>query len=233
MSDQKLNFTHDELKSSLKDALAKSIEVKDNGRFYGYPGSNSLRSARFVWEVSKQLRRRYESLLDVVSFVQEVKDDGTKIGGEWLLDIAIANTLPLVPTKSKALVNTGLIWAVESEYSTRRGEFAKDFGKLLCVRAENRLYLNGFNQLLGNEDRFIKDRVQETLAFLSRVCSLEVKGQPNGFQTGNLFLGFWPSPERGPKGTSSLWDVKKKSELITGVRLFRFNIGCMGFDEIN
>lgn len=221
-----------ELKSLLKIALAKSIEAKDRGKFRGRPGSNSLRSARFVWEVSECLWKSYEGKPGLERFVQRVNDDGIKKGGEWMLDIAIARVLPLRAEKSQDLVNTELVWAVESEYSTRRGEFARDFGKLICVRSETKLYLNGFNHAVGNEGPFIVRRVEEVTAFLDRVSKVEGESQIGGFFNRALYLSFWPSPEQDPNGTASLWDTRNKKDLVESIRLLEFNWERLKFEEV-
>jgi hypothetical protein len=228
-----LIVTPQELKSFIQVALAKSIDLKDEGKFKGRTGSNSLRSARFVWEISKCLWNSYADRPHLERFVQIVHDDGTKEGGEWMLDVAIAHTLPFLATKAQSLVNTELVWAVESEYSTRREEFAKDFGKLLCVRSENKLYLNGFNHPIGHEGRFIDNRVQETSAFLAHASTIGGNSQISGFDSGTLYLSFWPSPERDPNGKASLWDTRNKSDLVGSVRLFKFDWERRKFEEIN
>ena len=218
-----MNISPEQLKSLLSLALKTAIQLKGKDRFSGRSHSNSLRSAKFVSEVAHQLMEFYRGEDANIPFVQQVDESGNKDSGEWLFDISIAESVPLLEGKSKPRVNTRLIWAVESEYSTRREEFAKDFGKLLCARAVNRLYLNGFNHAIGHEGSFIERRTLEVSGFMNRALRYK-KGQSlEGISKGNLYLAFWPSPERDPKGRESLWDKLVADDALRSLRLYAFD----------
>jgi hypothetical protein len=112
-------------------ALRDAVDVKERDRFIGRSHSNSLRSAKFVSEVADRLFDFYKGEPGVCRLVQPVDKSGQKGPGEWLFDISIVESVPFLEGKNKPRVNTTLIWAVESEYSTRRQEFARDFGETI------------------------------------------------------------------------------------------------------
>ncbi len=212
-----------QLKSLLSSALKTAIQVKGKDRFIGRSHSNSLRSAKFVSEVADRLFEFYRGDEAIIPFVQRVDESGIKKPGEWLFDISIAESVPLLEGKSKPRVNTRLVWAVESEYSTRREEFTKDFGKLLCARAVNRLYLNGFNHAIGLEGTFIDRRAVEASEFMKRALLYKTGQSLEGISQGNLYLAFWPSPERDPKCSGSLWDTSEADDILKRLRLYAFD----------
>jgi hypothetical protein len=126
-----MEISPDQLRSLLSRALRDAVDVKERDRFIGRSHSNSLRSAKFVSEVADRLFDFYKGEPGVCRLVQPVDKSGQKGPGEWLFDISIVESVPFLEGKNKPRVNTTLIWAVESEYSTRRQEFARDFGETI------------------------------------------------------------------------------------------------------
>lgn len=194
-------IVRDALDITLKEVFNKNTIIKDA----------KLRSSIFVFSLGKELSKSYEGhKLKVVGFDEERK---RRTPGEWLLDIAIVKEKPISDPKkkqSKAEIPYQLIWAVESESSTNLHAFAEDFGKLLCVKSENYLFLNGLNQK-KEEDRnsFVERRLETVKQLLKEI----------NYNSNNLYFAFWPTPAKNNKG--SLWDdfSSAPSELLNMVRV--------------
>lgn len=169
-------------------------------------GNNKERSSVFVSSVADLLAEEFKAEIErkeacccVQKFNEKIKK---RIPGEWLLDIVIAKQTELRDEKkkrSKAKMISEILWAVESESDTGLDQFAKDFGKLLCVNSKNYLYLNGMNQSSAGMKDY-KERRLETIKntdFISERLK-EINGR--------FFIGFWPVPE--------LWRKKDENYLL-------------------
>ena len=200
-SNEVYSIVRDALDITLKKVFNKNNIIKDA----------KLRSSIFVSVLGKELSKSYEDhKLKVVGFDVERK---RRTSGEWLLDIVIVKEKAICDAKkkqSKAEIPYQIIWAVESESSTNLHAFAEDFGKLLCVRSENYLFLNGLNQKKEeNRNSFVERRLETVKKLLN-----EIENNYN-----NLYFAFWPTPAKNNNG--SLWDdfSSAPSELLNMVRV--------------
>jgi hypothetical protein len=165
--------------------------------------SPKLQSSKFVEEIGKRLKKELCPASNDKSHlkVQTVNETGTgKIPGEWLLDAVIYEYFNEVDRrfpKSPVHFLKNIVWSVESESNTRLTEMAKDFNKLLAIKSDNYLYLNGVNQKTP-EDRlkYMLHRLETAKRVIDRVA------KESGLKS--FYFAFWPSPER-VRG-QSLWD---------------------------
>ncbi|MCY6369483.1 hypothetical protein [Clostridium ganghwense] len=207
-------FTDLDVKRIVKDSFEEAVKIKDyNEKF---KNSNTYRSAKFVSALGERLKDFYvKNDLYYHLNVQKVDDEsGRKTSGEWLLDVSLTKQKCIEdPAKkqSKAKINTEIIWAVESEYHTGLDKFAEDFGKLMCIKSQNYLYLNGVNQEEKNLQTYILRRL-ETVSDLLR--------DREDFYGKNFYYGFWVSPEI--KNGKSIWDSKNIKDLIKMTRVFKY-----------
>src|SRR3990172_8881405 len=109
-------------KNNIINAFLRSYSVRGNGKFQS---SNTMRSAKFVFEISQELLKFSEKGNKLM--VQNVTDQGEKSPGEWLFDICISDTSIISDKKGSAKVNSFLNWACESEYHTGLKQFSVDF----------------------------------------------------------------------------------------------------------
>lgn len=209
-------------KSLLEIALRNAHEKKDFGKFQY---NNSLRSAKFVYEVANELDARINPNADKivtpwVPKVQKVDDNGNKRSGEWMFDICFLKNLDMYEVfrgkETTGHVPFGIDWVVESEYHTGLKEFCVDFGKLLVVNSPNVVYLNGTNQRSTKDFRSYVDRRLNTLNGFLAEHRLHYRETLK-----NVYLGFWPSPEK-KHGKHSLWD-DEYDELVQRIRLFKYD----------
>jgi hypothetical protein len=207
----------------LKSVIKLALEAAHAEKIHDEP---TLRSARFVWKLGEGLKSQFCREAHSTLLTQRVLDgngreDGRKKGtrirkepGEWLLDIAIVQKTEIEDHGSKSVsnINTRMIWAVESESSTSLKDFADDFGKLLCVKADEYLYLNGLDQQPGkNQELFISRRIETIERGLNKKLR-EIRNQP-----ANFYMAFWPSPSNGKRGWDDGTPIDK---LKAEVRLF-------------
>jgi len=154
--------------------------------------SNNKRSSRFVSELSRIFKDKYQA----IALVQETDIDGNKTSGEWLLDIMIVTKKEIITPdkKRKTTVVDNITWAIESEFSTDLHEFFKDFTKLLYLKADAYLYIAGLNQ----ETERSREKYIETQ------CELAAKLVEEKQIKVPFFIVFVPSPAN--RGGQSLWD---------------------------
>ena len=203
MVDINIKNVEDVVKGSLEKALEASL-------------NNRLRSSIFVSNIADGLYSFYKDsnehlALRVIGFDE---DTGAGVEGEKMLDISIAKTKAIIdPDKeiSKAIIGYQLIWAVESEANSGLPDFADDFGKLLCVKSKNYLYLNGLDQLQEKSRLSYIDRRLEVAKQLLEDAELEYD---------NFYYAFWPSPAKNMNHNKSFWDMNKKDDLLGMVRVF-------------
>jgi hypothetical protein len=190
-----------------KDALQKALEQNANNR---------LRSSVFVSNLGLNL---YEICNDAtedlkLKVVGFDKNTGKKVKGEWLLDIAITKSKEIFDSgnkQSKAIIDLGLFWAAESESNTGLPSFADDFGKLLCVKSDYYLYLNGLDQLQPKSRESFIDRRLELANEILNETKLSYK---------KFFFAFWPSPKKNQAKGKSFWDIHQKDDLLNMVKVF-------------
>lgn len=204
--------------NTIKEAFEKAHSLSNKGKFKEY---NGLKSAKFVFEVGRKLEEKTkdESSSDnIVSYVQKVDDEGNKEPGEWLLDIVIAETTEITDPKvsnSKAIINSKIIWAVESESALGLPEFAEDFGKLLAINSEKYLYLNGVNPNQTNFEEYVERRLNTTNEILDKLNF-----------NGELYFGFWPSPAKEDETSGWENDIE---DLLNKIRLYKWDADFVRF----
>jgi len=200
------------VKDALKTSLCKDKETQKND-------DNKLRSAIFVAEIanllySKTVANQENDNYKYCNNFIDVKD-GKRVSGEWLLDITITEQIEVTDREkkqSRALINSEIIWAVESEAATSLPAFAEDFGKLLCVQAKNYLFLNGLDQKKIKDQQAFIDRRLDTITDLLQ----KINFHPND----NFYVAFWPSPAQS--GGSSLWGTVGGNDLVNIVDAYKF-----------
>ena len=225
-----------ELKRQLiVDAFEKAWNVKDNGKFVNHINggnrdhSNGLRSAKFVYEIAKKLKKEFKKDKCLRLHVQEVDNRGNKKPGEWLFDIAITKTIQIIDDKhekSPEKINASLEWVVESEYHTGLKAFADDFGKLIVTNTINALYLNGLNQQKDIEDFINRRKITAAGALIK-----------SKFKCEKFYLAFWPTPEKLKSTGKSQWDIdldkETISELTNKIKLFIYDFINDNWEEVN
>ncbi|MCY4656513.1 MAG: hypothetical protein OXC80_06830 [Gammaproteobacteria bacterium] len=185
---------------------------------------NEEKSGRFKQRVSeyiyKELYSKDEYHLNVIN---------TKFGednepGEWLLDACITDVDP--KTDSRPVKR--IFFAMECESQTAYSEFNQDFAKLVHIKADHKLYLQGLNQKTtkGVCDHIGK-KLENSCSWLKDTNSLTESSE-------EFYMAFWPSPEK--KEGSSIWDQFDGTfKHLDRIRLFRFvySEGNVTFKEIN
>ena len=189
--------------SSLKISIENSSEM-----------TNQIKSSLFVSNLGKMLNEYCKGLFQT-NYIS-VDSKGKKTSGEWMLDISVTKQVEVTEEFNgkviKKLINTNLIWAVESETSTSTIDFCMDFGKLLCVNSENYLYLNGLNHSTPKKsEEYVEKRIDTVTKLLQ---DMEL--------TENLYYGFFPTPGK-TAGNDSIWaEILKGNYSHLGLRLFKF-----------
>ncbi len=205
------------LTSIVREGLGRALRVKSQGKF---ATSNPARSSKFVFEVAKGLADEIKVPMERVD-VQRVDDIGKKSSGEWLLDVCIHEKAPVRDRgagkkKAIAMLRSKLLWAIESESHTGMKAFATDFAKLLHVRAENHLYLNGVAQVKPADiETYIRRRLETVV---QDIIEAGISG------IGGFFLGFWPSPKKLGNPRRSQWDTFRDEELLRRVRVYKIGV---------
>jgi hypothetical protein len=195
------------IKEMIISSLNKAYEIKiPEGK-----KSNPYRSSKFVSELAANFeipKSGYHKNR------KEINKEGERVKGEWLLDTFITKLKKIEELNGlKEMKESGHwkkwkdiefqiagSWAIESEFKSSYKELAKDFSKLLCVKSDNYLYVNGFNQRTkSGRTNFINTRLELVNLILNET-------EPYY----NLFFAFCPSPykihEKDVKG-KSFWDL--------------------------
>lgn len=192
------------LKKILNNGFHSALKFTDEGKF---KDSNSLKSAKFVSIISESIFNEFYNNSGNNLNVIKVDGQGNKDPGEWLLDACI--TQNTIGFKKK------IILAMESESDTSLKAFNDDFAKLIHIKAENYIYLNGLNQKtnLGNQ-KYINNR----LLYAQQLMN------PEEFST--FFIAFWASPKK-IRGFESIWSAINDGELehLKEVYLYEYSDG--------
>jgi len=189
------------LKNILQNCLDHSIELSSKDNF---PQSNSLKSSLFVSEFASTVYEEFFNYPANKRNVITVKENGEKQPGEWLLDITI--------TKNVGDFKERILLAVESESNTSIKSFHEDFAKLLHIKAENYIYLNGLDQKTkSGRDIYISKRNSYALR-LMRNAGIN-----------SFYLGFWASP-RKIGNVDSIWNELPDGKFrhLNQVTLYKF-----------
>lgn len=201
------------LRDELSDALAQSMKWCQSTEELR-KASNALRSSHFCYLAGKCLVKLSPGVgrLRHISFNDE---DVKRQPGEWLLDAVIAecddDALGTVGMVSKIHV------AMECESSTAMKDFVTDFSKLLHVKSDKKIYLQGLNQRHEPSARaFMAERLKLASTYIQKFDPIPI-----------WYFGFWPSPLslKIEAADRSLWaniNGDLNSHLL-GVKLYKFN----------
>ncbi len=202
-------ITVKDIKDSFKRAYEKSTNFE----------RNTYKSAAFVEVIGNMFAKKF-SQMKVLN--QKVAKHGKgKISGEWLFDIVVCKTREVNEKGVLKDYNHSLEWVVESEYKNTLNETLKDFSKLLVVKSENLLFLNGYSSL---DKKSYDANVSKRLNTVSSIMK-------NHQDINNLYYCFWPSPEK--KGEmNSFWE-NDFEDLLKIIKLFKYNKQTSLFNEIN
>lgn len=200
-------------KEKLKDVLAKCFdEAVSISTEHPFNQSNNLKSALFVSLVGHNIHDTFfrESGTDLN--VITVKESGEKEPGEWLLDISI--------TKDNNGIKEKILFAAESESNTSTNAFNEDFAKLIHIRSEYYLYLNGLDQkTFKGKDNYIKNRLEYAADILKRT------------DLNSFYIGFWASPKK-QGNVDSIWNELQDGEYshLKNIELYQYSDGK--FEEV-
>jgi len=203
------------LKSVLQESFDKALMISKRNTFIQlrtYIQLNSLKSAKFVSDFANNMYKDFFNYPGIKLNVIEVDDKGKKYPGEWLLDITI--------TKDVNGFKDRILLAVESESNTSKKAFDEDFAKLIHIKAENYIYLNGLDQKsINGKDNYITNRISYAEKLMRNM------------RINNFYLGFWASP-RKIGNVGSIWDELPdgKFKHLSDVSLYKFIKG--NFQEI-
>ena len=227
-------LTDAKIKCAIQTGFIRSFSLKDGGKFNGINISNKLRSGKFVFEVGRNLYKKFcidtdtnytqgkYDLITTVDYshrmlsknqvgklykaeffktinnnyymlnVQAVNDEGHKSNGEWLLDFCITQQQKLENGSKANYINDKIIWACESEAATGAKDFCDDFGKLLCVNAENYIYMNGLDQVIGTQANASQPRanyINNRIEYIKNI----IQNSQNMINC--IYIVFWLSPK--------------------------------------
>lgn len=196
------------LQSALQQALETSIgwsKVSDSSRLRT---SNAARSGFFCYEAGQRLASFAPegSKLLQIGFCD---DKHAFESGEWMLDAAIVEY-----DEDEKFIRRIHI-AMESESSTALAEVAKDFSKLLNVKARTKIYLHGLDHATATTAEKLVNHRLGVASELIRNCDPYAE----------WFIAFWPSPRKVGE-RPSLWDELGQGGCfrhLAEVRLYRFD----------
>lgn len=196
-----------DLKEVIQKSFCSAVNwSNDNGKKHF---SNALKSAYFVSKLGENLISFWGDKT-LKKNVIHVDNLGKKHSGEWLLDLTIVKNYH--SGNYRDFIKK-IVWAVESESSTSFKAFNDDFLKLVHIKADNYLYLNGLNQKTQQgANNFIKKRVELAEKILSEIF-------PDSFNN-PFYLGFWCSPCK--KGNNSLWNQLNHMNYLQNIHLFKY-----------
>jgi len=211
-----MRLTNYEIARIVYFAFKKAFEEKDNEYLMG---NNPFRSSYFVSLIGDKLKEHYT---DAVTHYQAIDsiDKKKKRKGEWLFDICVTSQLMLVDHRHKdgiALIDTNILFACESEFSTGINDFATDFGKLICSNANQYLFIQGLNQSTesGRND-FVSNRKEI------------IRNQLKDFIQDDFVIAFIPTP--GKMGERSFWDTYE-NEVFKWASIWMYDVSKNDFVE--
>jgi len=194
-----MRLTNEEVAEIVYKAFKKAFEEKDNESL---KGNNPFRSSYFVSLIGDELKNKFIGAKTHYQSIDSIINK-KKNSGEWLFDICVTSQLLITDSRyvdGKAIINTNILFACESEFGTGLSEFATDFGKLICSNANQYLYIQGLNQSTEDgRNRFINSRKEL------------IKSQLKNLIRDDFVLAFIPTP--GKIGERSFWDTHEKEVL--------------------
>lgn len=179
-------------------------ENKNDGMVNIVP--QKLISSIFVDEISKSIHKTIYNNKFELKVVAIDDSNFERISGEWLLDGCIRDNNGSFPKK--------ILFAFESESDTSIKSFNEDFPKIIHINANLKLYLNGLNQKTEKgKNNYIKNRLKYAETVLDKTI------------TGDLYLGFWPSPQQIDTDRPSFWKLFNEYPHLNGIELFKYSNG--------
>ncbi|MFK7950263.1 MAG: hypothetical protein AB8G11_21925 [Saprospiraceae bacterium] len=169
--------------------------------------NNSLRSSYFVSLIGDELKKDFKGKDLKVNYQKVNKLTKEKESGEWLFDICVTTQLKLNHRESSK-INTSILLACESEFSTDLSDFTKDFGKLICSNAKQLLFIQGLNQESSKgRENFIQKRQNLIISELS------------DYIKNDFVLAFIPTP--GKVGNlRSFWNLGESILSYTSIWIY-------------
>jgi len=211
-----MNLPSQTVAEILQFAFNKAFREKDHGLL---KGSNPFRSTYFVSLIGDELKKHFTDAETHYQAIESIYSE-KKIGGEWLFDICVTSQLPIEDSRyidGKAIIDTNILFACESEFGTGLKEFATDFGKLICSNANQYLYIQGLNQSTeAGRNEFINARKDL------------IRLQLRNLIKDDFVLAFIPTP--GKRGESSFWDTHEK-EILSWASIWIYDVSEREFLE--
>jgi len=197
----------DNITKAVKRSFISAYKNKQKGKNIT---NNQIKSATFVSKLALQIEHLVVNEGRIKTLVQKVDDYGNKMKGEWLFDAAIVEVEERKTDYRNRRGNyiKRIIWAIESEFSTNIEDFLRDFSKLIHVKADHYLYINGVNQA-GKDYRgnYIKAQIQLAREIVKDAVKTD------------FYIGFVPSPGKNKKQGKSIWDSYDLKELLKWIHV--------------
>ncbi|HAX73968.1 MAG TPA: hypothetical protein DCY20_10635 [Firmicutes bacterium] len=136
-----------------------------------------------------------------------ISEDGKWSHKDFLVDCSITNMTPIVSkAKQKVIsVHSSMSVAIESVGDPGLISFGKHFGKLLCIKSDNCLFLNAVNQRTkSRRTQYIDHRLNQMLQLLNSQPAVSTA----------FYVVFWPSPH------DHLWDNFSKEILVNWIEAY-------------
>jgi len=197
----------DNITKAVKRSFISAYKNKQKGKNIT---NNQIKSATFVSKLALQIEHLVVNEGRIKTLVQKVDDYGNKMKGEWLFDAAIVEVEERKTDYRNRRGNyiKRIIWAIESEFSINIEDFLRDFSKLIHVKADHYLYINGVNQA-GKDYRgnYIKAQIQLAREIVKDAVKTD------------FYIGFVPSPGKNKKQGKSIWDSYDLKELLKWIHV--------------
>ena len=202
-------MTKQEFKHSLYESVRKALQ---KSRRWPHGQSNKDRSEYFCYQVGEMLHPAIAGDYEDVERNQITfdKDKGTRVKGEWLLDIVWSRKFQ--PDQRSSTKQPWIILAaLECESNKGGKQFFEDFAKLVNIRSDIKIFLAGLDHKTpkGMND-YIEKRMKQAAKYLSKAGVLN--------SNENWYLAFWPSPLK--VDGESLWDQLDKYKHLKQVQVF-------------
>jgi len=167
---------------------------------------NALNSDIFKAKLTTNIFKEYSPELYEINVIG-VNENNKRERGEWLLDGFIVKTnFFKINNVENLRVKLGGLWAIESELSVSNKAFITDFSKLLCVRSENYLYVNGINQRTKKgRKHYIENRIKS----VKEILDATIGPYNNNY---NLYYSFCPTTSIVAYD-STFWELYKTKKI--------------------
>lgn len=155
----------------LKKRIEKAFkDTKNDILQYKKEVKNREKSGRFIQRVSKNIFEEfYHKDSGHLNVIETNFGNEPNNPGEWLLDASITDVSP----KLSSLPVYRVFYAIESESQTGWSDFIQDFAKIVHMKADHKLYLQGLNHrtMKGAEDHIERKLAYIKDWFFENECS--------------------------------------------------------------